>query len=179
MRGLVSGVLELSRAGLVVDAPVEVNFGELAREVVNLLQGSLEMRNAKVTIQAGLPFVLADKVRLGQVIQNLVENAAKYSSNQKEPLIEISMVGDNLPGSPIFFVRDNGMGIAPEHRERIFSPFSQLNPVSEGSGVGLATVKRIVEAHGGRIWVESEVGHGSTFFFTLPSSHQPNSDSVI
>ena len=179
MRGLVSGVLELSRAGLVIDAPVEVNFGELAREVVNLLQGSLEMRNAKVTIQAGLPFVLADKVRLGQVIQNLVENAAKYSSNQKEPLIEISMVGDNLPGSPIFFVRDNGMGIAPEHRERIFSPFSQLNPVSEGSGVGLATVKRIVEAHGGRIWVESEAGKGSTFFFTLPSLHQPNSDSVI
>jgi len=168
MHGLVSGVLELSRAGLVVDLPVEVHFGALAHEVVDLLRGSLERRSAKVTIQAGLPFVLADKLRLAQVIQNLVENAAKYSGHQNEPSIEIGMYGDDQSGTPIFFVRDNGMGISPEHQERIFSPFSQLDPRSEGTGVGLATVKRIVEAHGGRIWVESEAGKGSTFFFTLP-----------
>jgi PAS domain S-box-containing protein len=177
MRGLVSGVLELSRAGLVVDTREEVHLDVLTNEVIELLHAALATRNAKVNIQTDLPVVFADKVRLGQVIQNLIENAIKYSGNQPEPLIEFGMRENDSSGNPIFFLRDNGIGISPQHQEKIFSPFSQLDSKNEGSGVGLATVKRIIEAHGGRIWVESEVGHGSTFFFTLPS--QPKPDSVI
>jgi two-component system, LuxR family, sensor kinase FixL len=168
MRGLVSGILELSRAGLIVDAPEEVHFGGLARDVIELLHGSLEAREAKVIIQDDLPVVPGDRIRLGQVIQNLVENAIKYSGDQKEPLIEIGTKREDDTGDLILFVRDNGMGIPSERSDQIFSPFTKLNSRSDGSGVGLATVKRIVEAHGGRIWVESELGKGSTFCFTLP-----------
>lgn len=168
MRGLVTGLLELSQAGLIVEAPQAISLGELAHEAIQLLHGPLTARGAQALIQAGLPIVLGDKIRLGQVLQNLVENAIKYSGNQKEPLIEIGLQGEDGPSRLIFFVRDNGIGIPSEHSERIFRPFSQLHSSSEGSGVGLATVKRIIEAHGGRIWVESDPGEGSTFFFTLP-----------
>ena len=170
MQGLLDSVLELSRAGLIVQAPVELHFGEVAHEVIELLHGTLKTRGAKVVVQEEMPVVPGDRMRLRQVIQNLVENALKYSDNQKEPLIEIGMTEDDNAGDFIFFVRDNGKGIPSQYWERIFSPFSQLDSASEGSGVGLATVKRIIEAHTGRIWVESEVGKGSTFYFTLPKS---------
>jgi signal transduction histidine kinase len=111
-----------------------------------------------------------------EVVQNLIDNAAKYMGDQAMPTVEIGQRGlEN--GMPVFFVRDNGIGIAPEHHERIFGLFNKLDARSEGTGVGLALVKRIVEVHGGRIWVESEMGEGTTFFFTLPSKPKP--DSVI
>jgi signal transduction histidine kinase len=112
-----------------------------------------------------------------------MDNAAKYMGDQKQPIIEIGMRGYDHSNHPVFFVSDNGMGIAPEYHERIFKLFDKLDPASEGTGVGLALVKRIVEFHGGRIWVESEsspqgeAGKGSTFLFTLPSKPKP--DSVI
>jgi len=109
-------------------------------------------------------------------MQNLIDNAAKYMGGQKEPRIEIGQRGEQ-DGKPVFFVRDNGMGIAPEHHERIFGLFNKLDARSEGTGVGLALVKRIIEVHGGRIWVESVSGMGSTFLFTLPSGAKI--DSVI
>ena len=106
-------------------------------------------------------------------MQNLLDNAAKYMGAQAKPHIEVGHQGVE-DGKPIFFVRDNGMGISPEHHERIFGLFNKLGPVSEGTGIGLALVKRIIELHGGRIWVESasspqgEAGRGATFRFTLP-----------
>ena len=86
---------------------------------------------------------------------------------RSDPHIEIGQQGEDN-GKLIFFVRDNGIGIAPEYHERIFGLFNQLDPKAEGTGIGLALVKRIIEVHGGRIWVESEEGKGSTFYFTLP-----------
>ena len=121
-------------------------------------------------------------VLLFEVFQNLIDNAVKFSSSQPEPLVEIGVDGyeDEMP---IIVVRDNGAGISPEHHERIFGLFNKLDPAAEGTGVGLALVKRIIEFHGGRIWVQSEaspqgkLGEGSTFFFTL--STKPETDSVI
>jgi signal transduction histidine kinase len=104
-----------------------------------------------------------------EVLQNLLDNAAKYMGDQPDPRIEIGQRGEDAErGQLIFFVKDNGIGIAPEYHERIFGLFNKLDPKSEGTGIGLALVKRIVEVHGGRVWVESELGKGSTFFFTLP-----------
>jgi signal transduction histidine kinase len=103
---------------------------------------------------------------LTEVLQNLIDNAAKFMGDQKEPHIEIGRDGEE-DGKPILYVRDNGIGIAPEHFDRVFGLFNKLDPKTDGTGIGLALVKRIIEVHGGRIWVESEVGKGSTFFFTL------------
>ena len=98
--------------------------------------------------------------------------------DQPQPRIEVGQRSEDAErGNPIFFVRDNGIGIAPEYHERVFGLFNKLDALSEGTGIGLAIVKRIVEVHGGRIWVQSEVGMGSTFYFTLPPQPQP--DSVI
>ena len=115
----------------------------------------------------GLPVVLGDRIRLLEVFQNLIENAVKFRSGQGDPRVEIgSRPG---PDGPVVTVRDNGVGIDPRFHDRVFALFERLDPRVEGTGVGLALVKRIVEVHGGRVWVESEgAGRGSTFCFSLP-----------
>jgi signal transduction histidine kinase len=100
-------------------------------------------------------------------MQNLIDNAAKFMGDQPEPTIEIGAREED--NEWIFFVRDNGIGIETKHQQKIFGLFDKLDPRTEGTGVGLALVKRIVEVHGGRVWVESEgKGKGSMFCFTLP-----------
>lgn len=126
-------------------------------------------RGISVHIDANLPCVHGDRPRLVEVLQNLLDNAAKFMGDQNEPRIDIGQNGEE-EGKPIFYVRDNGMGVSPDHHERIFGLFNKLDPRTDGTGVGLALVKRIIEVHGGRIWIESETGRGSTFFFTLPAS---------
>jgi signal transduction histidine kinase len=126
-----------------------------------------------VEIEARLPNVYGDTKRLLELVQNLIDNAAKYMGDQPEPRISIGKAGLE-DKKTIFFVRDNGIGIATEHHERIFGLFNKLDPNVEGTGVGLALCKRIVEIHGGRIWVESRPGYGSTFFFSLPQEPRGN-----
>ena len=110
-----------------------------------------------------------DRARLVEVLQNLVDNAAKFMGDQKHPRVEIGM--REQAGERVFFVRDNGIGIDPRFRERVFGLFEKLDPDSEGSGVGLALIKRIVDQHHGRVWVESEgKGKGTTVCFTLPDA---------
>ena len=104
--------------------------------------------------------------------ENLIENAIKHMGNQKEPVIEIGL-RDQTDGT-VYYVKDNGTGIEKEYHEKIFGLFEKLNPTNEGTGIGLALVKRIVETHGGKIWVESEgLGKGSTFCFTIPDKRNP------
>jgi len=167
MHRLLTELLELSRIGRMVNAPTPISFESLAKEALELVHGRLEMRGVKVMVAEGLPVIYGDRQRLLEVLQNLLDNAAKFMGNQAIPLIEVGL--KTYQGNmPVFFVRDNGVGIAPEHHERVFGLFNKLDPSAEGTGVGLALVKRIVEFHGGKIWVESEPGKESTFFFTLP-----------
>jgi signal transduction histidine kinase len=105
---------------------------------------------------------------LFEVLQNLIDNAAKFTGSQPHPRIEIGQHGLE-DGKPILYVKDNGLGIEPIHQDSIFGLFNKLDANSDGTGIGLALVKRIVEVHGGRIWVESKAGNGSAFFFTLPT----------
>jgi PAS domain S-box-containing protein len=176
MQRLLNELLELSRIGRMMNAPQTTSFDGLVREALEIVQGRLNERNVTVQVQPNLPVIFGDKPRLVEVMQNLLDNAAKYMGDQPKPYVEIGQRGDDH-GKPIFYVKDNGMGVAPEYHERIFGLFNKLDAKSEGTGVGLALVKRIIEVHEGRIWIESELGHGSTFLFTLPS--QPKPDSVI
>jgi signal transduction histidine kinase len=174
MQQLLNGLLELSRIGRLMNEPVHIPFEELARDAVSLVQGRIMERGVAVHIDADMPVIYGDRQRLLEVVQNLVDNAAKFMGGQPEPRIEIGQDGEE-DGKPIFHVRDNGVGIPPEHHERVFGLFNKLDVKTDGTGIGLTLVKRIVEVHGGRIWVQSEAGKGSTFFFTLPVSPESKS----
>jgi len=176
MMRLLNELLELSRIGRIRNELTYLPFEEVAREAVELVQGHIMDVGVSVSIEPDLPIIYGDRQRLVEVMQNLVDNAAKFMGNQKDPHIEIGQDGEEA-GKPIFHVRDNGIGISDEHYERVFGLFNKLDVKTDGTGIGLALVKRIIEVHGGRIWVQSEVGKGTTFFFTLPC--KPEADSVI
>jgi signal transduction histidine kinase len=107
-----------------------------------------------------------DRTRLVEVFQNLVDNAIKFMGDQPAPRVEIGM--EKTGEGNVFFVRDNGMGIEPRYQPKVFNLFEKYDPKMKGTGIGLALVKRIVEVHGGKIWVESAgIGKGATFRFTL------------
>jgi PAS domain S-box-containing protein len=177
MQQLLNELLELSRIGRMMNAPEAIAFDNLVKETINIVYGQLEAHSVTVQVQPELPLVYGDKPRLMEVLQNLLDNAAKYMGNQPSPQVEIGQYGDENDKS-IFYVKDNGIGIAPEYYDRIFGLFNKLDAKSEGTGVGLALVKRIIEIHGGRVWVESETGLGSTFFFTLPKPPDLRSTGV-
>jgi len=176
MQRLLNELLELSRIGRLKNEPEVIPFEALAREALDLVAGTIQANNVKVEIQTGMPDVYGDRQRLLEVAQNLLDNAAKFMGKQSDPRVEIGQRGEDAErGMPVFFVQDNGIGISPEYFERVFGLFNKLDAGTDGTGVGLAIVKRIVELHGGRIWVESEAGRGSTFFFTLPTAeHHEN-----
>jgi len=167
MHALLNDLLELSRIGRMMNQPEAVPFADLLKDALELIQGRLQERDVKINIAMELPIVYGDRQRLLEVVQNLLDNAAKFMGGQTKPQIEIGIQGYEN-NKVILYVRDNGIGIASQYHERIFGLFNRLDQKVEGTGIGLALVKRIVELHGGRIWVESELGQGATFFFTLP-----------
>jgi len=176
METLLKDLLNLSRIGRIVNPPEKVPFSEIAREAMGLLEIPLRKGGVNVSIDPDMPTVNVDQVRVREVLTNLVENAIKFMGDQTHPEIHIGFEYDG--GSPVFFVRDNGIGIDPKYHERIFKLFEKLDPKKEGSGAGLAIVKRIIEVHGGKIWVESKGnGSGSTFLFTLPGATDISGDT--
>jgi chemotaxis family two-component system sensor kinase Cph1 len=168
MQRLLSELLELSRIGRVVNPPEAVSFGSLAREAEALVAGRISERRVEVVIADGLPTVWGDHERLREVVQNLLDNAVKFMGDQARPVVEIG--ARDGAGEPVFYVRDNGRGIDTAFRERVFGLFEKLDRDSEGTGVGLALVKRIVELHRGRVWIEPGDGCGATVCFTLPGA---------
>lgn len=165
MHRLLSELLELSRIGRVTNEKQEVPFDVLILEALKRVEGQLTEKQVEVRVGGGFPIVHVDTERIVEALQNLVDNAVKFMGEQPKPAIEINYIMED--GRPILYVRDNGIGIRKEFHKRIFGLFDKLNPKSEGTGVGLALVKRIIEVHGGSIWVESDEGTGSTFYFTL------------
>jgi PAS domain S-box-containing protein len=166
MQQLIRDLLEYSRVGTRGGEFAPVACDEIVAQILGDLAAAIGETGA--TIVAGaLPTVSADRSQLRQLFQNLVENALKYRSDAPPVVhIDASREGDDWH----FTVRDNGIGIGPEYAERIFVIFQRLHTQAEypGTGIGLAVCKRIVERHGGRIWVESQPGEGATFHFTLP-----------
>ncbi len=166
MDRLLKDTLELSRIGRVANPPEIVSFAEILQEALEQMSEKIRARGVQVKVKTNLPFVKVDRMRIAEVLTNLMENSIKYMGDQPHPTIE---VGCRLDGEEkVFFVKDNGMGIDPSQHDKVFGLFYKVDKKSEGSGAGLAIVKRIVEIHGGRIWVESELGKGCTVCFNLP-----------
>jgi signal transduction histidine kinase len=166
MHALLNDLLELSRIGRLMNQPADVLFTDIVKDAIGLVHGQIEARNVSIEIHNTPVVVHGDRTRLTEVIQNLVDNAVKFMGDQPKPHITIGTT-TNEKNETVFYVRDNGVGIDSQYHERIFTLFSKLNTDTEGTGIGLTLIKRIIEVHNGHIWLESEYGKGSTFYFTL------------
>ena len=165
MRNLIDDLLALSRISRIKNPYESVDSETLVKDALKRLKASLEEKSTKVTVDDELPHIHCDTTKMKEVFYNLITNAMKYN-DKPDPSIEIG-----TKDKTTFFVKDNGKGIDKQYQDLIFQPFKRgpnAKESSGGSGVGLALVKKIIEEHKGRIWVESEPGRGSTFYFTLP-----------
>jgi two-component system sensor kinase FixL len=167
MHNLIDGILQYSRVGRTEGEMVQVNLNELIPEVIDMIAPP---ENITITIENELPTIMFEPTRITQVFQNLLSNAVKYM-NKPKGLIKVGSIEED--GFWKFYITDNGPGIEEKHFEKIFQMFQTLAPRDEfeSTGVGLTVTKKIVELYHGKIWVESKVGEGSTFFFMLPK-HQ-------
>jgi len=167
MDGLITNLLDVSRSH---NQPLNfesVPVSALVASVRRDLEVPISQAGARVEIRGELPTVIADATGLRQVFTNLLTNALRYRGHQPQPEIVIGCL--DRPADYEFYVQDNGSGISPEHHEAIFRLFRRgPHAESEGAGIGLTTVRTTISRHGGRVWVESELGAGATFRFTLP-----------
>ncbi len=167
METLIDSLLQFSRLGRVDLATDQVELDEIVAEILDSLAISLQEDNVTVRVPRPLPAVRADRVRVGEIFYNLIVNAMKYN-DKAEKWIEVGWRGG--AGPPVFYVRDNGIGIPEKHQDSVFRIFKRLHGRDKfggGTGAGLTIVKKIVERHHGRIWIESSAGEGTTFYFTL------------
>jgi PAS domain S-box-containing protein len=169
LSGIIDALLRLSRVGRVVYNPQDVDVAAVVARVLEAMRLTVEGKSAAVTVR-DLPPARGDRTAVEQVFANLVGNALKYLDPKRPGRIEVG-AGDNPPpGFHTYFVRDNGLGIPAAYAPKVFQAFQRLHPDSaEGEGMGLTIVRRIVERHGGKVWLDPATGVGSTFFFTLPA----------
>lgn len=166
---LLDDLLELASSGTPVRVPRELALREVTDEAMGRLAGIVEEARASVVVADEMPHVMGDRTRLVIAFQNLLENALKFSAGAGEPVVTIGArsEGDDV----VAYFSDNGVGISRGDVDRIFDVFERLDVDVPGSGVGLPLVRRIVEAHGGRVWAESDgPGKGATFYLTLPGA---------
>jgi PAS domain S-box-containing protein len=169
MADLLEELLEMSRVGQIANLPVTVTFDELMEETLSITAGRIAEKGVQIRLHQEPVSLFGDRTRLVEIWQNLVENAVKFMGDRPSPQIDIGV--ERNGNGPVFFVRDNGIGIEPKYQTKLFNIFEKLNPKMEGTGMGLAITKRIVELYQGKIWVESKgLGQGTTFFFTLPGA---------
>jgi light-regulated signal transduction histidine kinase (bacteriophytochrome) len=171
MDTLIDSLLNYSRAGRMELVMLDVDLNDLLNEALDLVAANRRESNTEIRIPRPLPVACCDVVRVRELLVNLIVNAIKYNDKPRR-WVEIGFKDED---SRVFFVRDNGIGIAARHHAQIFKIFKRLNGRDEfggGSGAGLTICKKIVERHGGRIWIESTPGEGSTFFFTLAAGSQ-------
>jgi light-regulated signal transduction histidine kinase (bacteriophytochrome) len=164
---LIDRLLAYSRIGRTELAFESTEVGRIVDNVTEDLRPFLESQHAELRRTTSLPRLKCDPVRIGEVFQNLIVNGVKYN-DRADKWVEVGCEPKN--GSPIFYVRDNGIGISPQHQDIVFRIFKRLHEQHKyggGTGAGLTIVKKIVERHGGRIWLESAPGQGTTFYFTL------------
>lgn len=164
MHSLIDGILQYSRVGRIKEEKLEVDFNNLVKNVIDLINPP---KNIEIEIKNNLPIILCEATRIEQIFQNLISNAVKYmDKSEGEIKIKCSKEGNYWE----FAVADNGPGIEEKYFEKIFQIFQTLKPRDEveSTGIGLSIVKKIVEMYGGKVWLESKVGCGSTFYFTLP-----------
>ncbi len=168
MANLIDDLLNLSRVSRTELAWEEVDLSELARNTFAELQQANPQRQVTTDVAANLS-ASGDRRLLGIVLTNLLNNAWKFTTLKSPAVIEVGR--DELEGEPVFFVRDNGAGFDMAYAGKLFGAFQRLHDAGEfpGTGIGLATVQRVIHKHGGRIWAESAVGAGATFYFTLKS----------
>jgi PAS domain S-box-containing protein len=170
MQNLINDLLAYSRVGTRGKSFAPVNCNQIVADALRGLQISIRESGAQLEVK-NLPTVIADSGQLAQVFQNLIANAIKFRG---EVVPEVTIDARKTDGDWLFAVRDNGIGIEPQYFERIFVMFQRLHTRTEysGTGIGLAICKKIVERHGGRIWIESEKDQGTTFYFTIPGREQ-------
>jgi len=174
MHATLSDLLELSRIGRMVNPSEKIELSELVQEALETVDSHIRSRNVTVHVSPNLPVVYYDRVKLREIFENLVSNATKYMGDQTNPSIAIGVRGQ--AGEPVIFVKDNGIGLEEQYFTRVFGLFEKLDTTSDGTGIGLALVKRVVEIYGGKIWVESDgLGKGSTFCFTIPETVESKS----
>jgi len=178
MQTMLNDLLELSRLGSKTNKHSLVTVNSLVRSALEMLTVKIKETNAKISVEKELPTVNVDQVRFIEVYLNLIENALKYKRDNVDPQLTIgTYIDEKIPHHIIYFVKDNGIGIDSCYHKKIFGLFERLDSNSQGTGIGLAIVKRIVETHGGKIWVESNPqGLGITMKFTIPQKQFNLSD---
>jgi light-regulated signal transduction histidine kinase (bacteriophytochrome) len=177
MKQQIQGLLDYSRVGTQGEEFKEFNSEDTLNHALDNLQSAINDCHAEVTYE-NLPVIIADESQITGVFQNLIGNALKFHKEGVQPKIHIS--AGKTDNEYVFSVSDNGIGIEKEYTDKIFEVFKRLHAIGEyqGTGIGLAIVKRIVERHGGRVWVESEFGVGSTFYFTIPIDVMKEEESI-
>ncbi len=177
MMDLLKQISDVSRAGHDTESRALHSSWVLAQSSLRQLEGTIAERQAQVTVDDNLPDLCCQATKFVQVFSNLISNAIKYTPAERTPRVEVGCrrLSD---GESVFFVRDNGRGIPEDSLGRVFGIFDRLSVDASipGQGLGLAVVKRIIGLHGGRIWVESTPGEGSTFYFTVGTHERDDHD---
>ena len=169
MKNLINDITEIARLGKIENKNEVLDSKEIIQTAGNMAIGRFREQKAKLLIGKKLPIIFGDKMRLIQVFENLIDNAVKYMGSQQDPFVQVT--SKVSPDYFEFFIRDNGSGMDAQALEKLFTPFQRFHSNVEGTGLGLYMIKKIIDAHNGRISAQSEgKGKGTTFIVKLPKA---------